>query len=54
MYVLCGTRRSLSEEFTTPDEDELVAQFRALPETDKKTIQRIVGAMFELSSIASK
>lgn len=50
LYVVTGVSTPQVLEGFTPAEDKLVNQFRALPEPDQAAVQRIVGAMWEIST----
>lgn len=50
LYVVTGTATPQVVEGFTAAENKLVNQFRALPEPDKAAVQRIVGAMWEIST----
>ena len=50
LYVVTGVSTPQVLEGFTAAEDKLVNQFRALPEPDQAAVQRIVGAMWEIST----
>ena len=50
LYVVTGTATPQVVEGFTAAENKLVNQFRALPEPDQAAVQRIVGAMWEIST----
>lgn len=50
LYVVTGVSTPQVLEGFTAAENKLVNQFRALPEPDQAAVQRIVGAMWEISA----
>lgn len=50
LYVVTGVSTPHVVDGFTAAENKLVNQFRALPEPDQAAVQRIVGAMWEIST----
>ncbi|WP_278940678.1 helix-turn-helix domain-containing protein [Pseudomonas helleri] len=50
LYVVTGVSTPHVVDGFTAAENKLVNQFRALPEPDQAAVQRIVGAMWEISA----
>ncbi len=50
LYVVTGVATPRVVEGFTEAEDKLVNQYRALPEADQAAVDRIVGAMWEIST----
>lgn len=50
LYIVTGVATPTVVEGFTAAEDKLVNQFRSLPEPDQAAVQRIVGAMWEISA----
>lgn len=50
LYVVTGVPTPQVVDGSTAAEDNLVNQYRALPEADQATVDRILGAMWQQSS----
>lgn len=44
-YILTGVRTTLAENSLTDVEDDLVKQYRSIPDDDQKAVRRILKAM---------
>ena len=51
LYVVTGVATPKVVEGFTALEDKLINQYRALPDADQAAVQRIVGAMWEISPL---
>ena len=47
LYVLTGKRTPVTAEGLGPDESEVLNHYRALPESDRKTVRRMASALAE-------
>lgn len=50
LYVVTGIATPQVAEGFTATENTLISQYRALPEDDQAAVNRIVGAMWEIST----
>ena len=44
-YILTGVRTTLAENSLTDVEDDLVKQYRSIPDDDQEAVRRILKAM---------